>query len=360
MHEENEKRERSERPVGTNSVGVATIALTVAAGLIALLLFPTRKRFTFSGRSVLITGGSRGLGLVMARQLAAKGADLAIMARDQEEVERAADDLRSRGARVIEIVGDVRDAAACRKAVNACVEQLGGLDVLINNAGVIQAGPLESQTEQDFRDAMDTHFWGPFYMTQAALSHLECSQGSIVNIAPIGGKVAVPHLAPYCASKFALVGLSSAWRSELAKKGISVTTVCPGLMRTGSHINAEFKGQKEVEYALFSILDALPFTSISAENAANEILAAVERGDAEVIVSLQAKAANHFNDIFPEVSANLLSAVNHILPDGNGTTDKRKGLESTSFASPSIVTSEIDRQSAMNNELKPGVKFPDR
>lgn len=344
-----ERKKRGEFP----PVSFAAVAVTLAAGAIGYLMFPPRKPRPYRGKNVLITGGSRGLGLVLARQLVGKKANVVILARDFGELGRAGDDLRKRGGNVVEIVGDVRDKETCRKAVTECVRTFGSLDVLINNAGVIQAGPLESQTEDDFRDAMDTHFWGPFYMTDAAIPFLESSKGTIVNIASIGGKVAVPHLAPYCASKFALVGLSSAWRSELAKRGITVTTVCPGLMRTGSHINAEFKGHKEVEYALFSIMDGLPFTSISAEKAAKEILSAASRGDSQLVISLQAKIANHLNGLFPEAIANLLSAVNAVLPGGNGSLDKQSGLDSTSFASPSIFTQEIDKQADVNNELKP-------
>jgi short-subunit dehydrogenase len=104
---------------------------------------------------------------------------------------------------------------------------------------------------------MAIHFWAPFYAMQAVLPQMrERGAGRIVNISSIGGKVAVPHLAPYCASKFALVGLSKAMRIELAKDNIFVTTVCPGLMRTGSHVNAVFKGQNEKEFAWFSIGNA--------------------------------------------------------------------------------------------------------
>lgn len=335
-------------------IGKTAVAVTAAAAIAGLLIARSRKRFCYSGKSVLITGGSRGLGLILARQLVARGAKVAIMARDFEELGRAGAELRSRKGEVVEIVGDVRNIGSARRAVDECVRAFGQLDVLINNAGVIQAGPLESQTEQDFRDAMDTHFWGPFYMTNAALPHLEDSKGTIINIASIGGKVAVPHLAPYCASKFALVGLSSAWRSELAKRGVSVTTVCPGLMRTGSHVNAEFKGQKEVEFALFSTMDALPITSITAKRAAKQILEAAGRGQAELVISFQAKLAARLNGLFPGAVAALLSATNLLLPGGNGTTDKRTGLESTSAFSPSILTKEIDHQAVLNNELKPG------
>lgn len=140
-------------------------------------------------------------------------------------------------------------------------------------------------TLKDYEDAMKTHFWGPLYAMMAVLPEMRARRaGRIVNISSIGGKVGVPHLAPYCASKFPLTGLSQALHAELATDGIKVTNVCPGLMRTGSPRNATFKGQHRAEYAWFTISDSLPFTSISAERAARQILAACKRGEAEVVL----------------------------------------------------------------------------
>src|SRR5436309_7591109 len=104
-------------------------------------------------------------------------------------------------------------------------------------------------TVEDFEETMRVHFWGPLYATLAALPHLRKQDtGRIVNISSIGGRIAVPHLAPYSASKFALAGLSDGLRTELAREGIYVTTVFPGLMRTGSHVNAQFKGKRRAEF----------------------------------------------------------------------------------------------------------------
>ncbi|MEJ7710408.1 MAG: SDR family oxidoreductase [Pyrinomonadaceae bacterium] len=138
--------------------------------------------------------------------------------------------------------------------VQRVTETLGGIDVLINNAGLIQVGPLEVMTLEDYEEAMRTHFWAPLYTILAVLPQMRRRQeGRIVNISSIGGKIAVPHLVPYSASKFALVGLSTGLRTELAKDKIVVTTVSPGLIRTGSPRNATFKGKHREEYAWFSI-----------------------------------------------------------------------------------------------------------
>ncbi len=330
------------------------VGAIVGAGVLAALATfrKARRSFDFHGKVVLITGGSRGLGLVLARELASEGARIAICARDGEELKRAKKELETAGAEVFEAVCDMRVQNEVEQLIKNVCMRFGRVDVLINNAGVIQVGPLEEQTQADFEDAMAIHFWAPFYAIQAVLPQMrERGAGRIVNIASIGGKVAFPHLAPYCASKFALVGLSNAMRGELVKDNIFVTTVCPGLMRTGSHVNALFKGQNEKEFAWFSIGNALPFSSISAESAARQIIAAVKRGEAEKIISPQAVAAAKINANFPEMTAEIISLVNQLLPAPGGIGTKlAKGKDSESWISPSILTSLSDKQISKNNE----------
>ena len=312
-----------------------------------------------NGKIVLITGGSRGLGLVLAREFAAQGAKIAICARDGEELGRARTDLESRGAEVFEAICDVRNQEEVSQLIKDVTTRFGQIDVLVNNAGIIQVGALENQTQKDFEDAMNLHFWGAFYTMQAVLPQMKKrGEGRIINISSIGGKVAVPHLAPYCASKFALVGLSNAMRAELQKDNIFVTTVCPGLMRTGSHINALFKGKNELEFAWFSLGNAFPLSSVSAETAAKQIIKAAKNGDAELIISPQAQIAAKINNLFPETTAEISALVNQILPSAGGIGEaKATGLESKSFVSPSFLTTLADKASYQNNELKPNEKL---
>ncbi len=337
--------------------------IAAALGIGAVAAYATLRRqrpeYDWENKVVLITGGSRGLGLVLARALAARGALVAIVARDAEELERAETDLRQDGAAVFQTVCDVRNQSEVERVTEAVRSYYGQIDVLINNAGVIQVGPLEVQTQTDFESAMAVHFWGAFYMMQAVLPEMKRrGAGRVVNISSIGGKIPVPHLAPYCASKFALVGLSGAMRVELAKDNIFVTTVCPGLMRTGSHVNAVFKGQNEKEYAWFSIGNALPVSSIGAERAAEQIIEATERGDAELIISTQAKLAAKAYALFPELAADISSLVNRILPEAGGIGENHAlGKESASNLSPSFITASIDKQSRRNNELEPNEKI---
>jgi short-subunit dehydrogenase len=340
------------RKSSASSISLAALGLAAGAALTYKLF---RPRYEFDGKVVLITGGSRGLGLVLAREFASRGAKIAICARDRDELQRAKEDLESRGAEVFDAICDVREQGEIETLVADVRSRFGAIDVLVNNAGVIQVGPLEAQTQTDFEDAMRVHFWGPFYAMRSVIPEMRSrGEGRIVNISSIGGKIAVPHLAPYCASKFALAGLSSAMHSELAKDGISVTTVYPGLMRTGSHINALFKGQNQKEFALFSLANGLPFTSVSVERAARQIVSATGRGDAELVISPQAKAAAKINALLPNFTSLILEATNRLLPANGGIgRGYATGLESQSAFSPSILTSLVDAASLRNNELKP-------
>jgi short-subunit dehydrogenase len=176
--------------------------------------------------------------------------------------------------------------------------------------------------------------------------------GRIVNISSIGGRIAVPHLAPYSASKFALIGLSDAVRAELAPYGIRVTTVAPGLMRTGSPMNAQMKGQHRAEYAWFAIADSLPGLSISAERAADQILSACAHGDPELTITVQAKAAAVLNQLAPAAVARMMGLAVRLLPGATGShgNQAQRGRESESGWAPSVATTLTDRAAILNNE----------
>ncbi|HYP25970.1 MAG TPA: SDR family NAD(P)-dependent oxidoreductase [Blastocatellia bacterium] len=336
-----------------NGNGLLLAAAGAGALLAARELIRRSRRYDMRGRVVLITGGSRGLGLVLARELAREGARLAICARDAEELDRARHDLEQRGAAVYATACDVTNQFEVEGMVREVTDHYGRIDVLINNAGVIEVGPMEVMTLRDYEHAMKTHFWGPLYSVLAVLPHMkERGEGRIVNISSIGGKISVPHLLPYSASKFALVGLSEGLRAELAKDGIVVTTVCPGLMRTGSPRNAVFKGQHKAEYAWFTISDSLPVTSMRAERAARQVIAACKRGDAEVVLSIQAKLAALFHGVFPGVTADLLGLANRLLPGPGGIGKGRAlGEESQSALAPSFLTALSDQAARENNEI---------
>ena len=311
-----------------------------------------KPRYDFHNKHVLITGGSRGLGLVLARQFAGRGARLTICSRDADELLRAGDELHARGAQAVAIECDVTDRARVRELVAVAQQRNGPVDVLVNNAGVIRVGPVEEMREEDYRQSLQTHFWAPLYSMLEVIPEMKArGAGRIVNVASFGGKVAVPHLLPYSAGKFALVGLSTGLQSELARHGIVVTTVCPGLMQTGSHLNAEFKGHHEEEYAWFAAGNATPGLSMSAERAAGKIIDACALGDAEAVIGLPAKLAVAAHALCPNLMAEALALVDrHILPESGGGTEVFKGRASRA-ALPDAVTARTDRAALRNNEL---------
>jgi NAD(P)-dependent dehydrogenase (short-subunit alcohol dehydrogenase family) len=337
----------------TQQTALAAGALAIGGALVARGLRASR-RIDFHGRSVVITGGSRGLGLLIARQLAAEGARLTLAARDQAELQRARDELVAQGADVTAVACDVGIREDAERLIQDAISRTGTIDVLINNAGIIQVGPLEHMTHQDFEQAMAVHFWGPLHTILAALPAMRRQGGGrIVNISSIGGKIGVPHLTPYCASKFALTGLSDSLRGELAKDNIHVTTVCPGMMRTGSPFNAWFKGQHREEFAWFAISDSIPLATIGAGRAAAQILDACRHGDAELVITLPAKLAIIANAVMPESVALMMGWANRLLPApaGGAGTEAHPGWQSSSEWAPSTLTRLSERAAAENNEL---------
>lgn len=328
------------------------IALAGALGLGLGLLAP--RPMSFAGRTVVITGGSRGLGLVMARQFAEEGARLVILARDEEALGRAEAELHARGAQVLALACDVRERAQVERAISYVVAHFGRLDVLINNAGVIPVGPLEHATLQDFEETMAVHYWASVYTILAAFPHMKRQGGGrIVNISSLGGKVAFPHLVPYCASKFAVVGLSDGVRAEFAKDNILVTTACPGLMRTGAHLHARLRGRHEREFAWFALLDSLPLVSTDARWAAHRIIEACRHGTPNLTFPLYVRALVLLDELFPNLSADLVRLTERVLPRPTGPEGDRMktGRESPSAWAPSFLTRLSDRASRENNEL---------
>jgi NAD(P)-dependent dehydrogenase (short-subunit alcohol dehydrogenase family) len=330
-------------------------AAGIVAGWVAMRLLAGARRYEFTGKTVLVTGGSRGLGLVLAKHLAAAGARVAICGRDPEALERARSILEAVGTAVFALPVDVADRDAVVALVRQVVERLGPIDVLVNNAGVIEVGPSETMTLRDYEEAMAVNFWGVVHPTLAVLPAMRARrQGRIVNITSIGGRLGVPHLVPYSASKFAALGFSQGLRAEERRHGVIVTSVVPGLMRTGSPRNATFRGRHRAEYAWFSIADSLPGISVDGEDAARRILAGVRRGDAEVRFPLVTRLAVIAATAAPNLMASAMELTARFLPDAPASRGgRRPGRESQSAASPSWLTRLGDRAARRYNQIAP-------
>jgi short-subunit dehydrogenase len=304
----------------------------------------------------VVTGGSRGLGLVLARELSGRGARIVLVARDGEELERARMSLRddrSLNAEVLALGCDVSDRRSVQDAMKQAEAWHGRIDVLVNVAGVIMVGPLQADDDSDFERAMAINFWGPYNMVRAVAPRMRrLGGGRIVNVASIGGIVAVPHLAPYSASKRAVAGLSEALHSELAGDGIVVTTVFPGLMRTGSGRAAELTGDARSENAWFRASSVMPLISMPAERAAARIVRALERGEAHVVLGAPAKLLALAHGIAPNLVAWAMTIATRLLPSAPLAEDIHTGSTSGAhFDAPTPWLRQRDDQyAAANNE----------
>ncbi len=312
------------------------------------------SRYSLRDKVAVISGGSRGLGLVLARHICAQGGSVALIARDPDELARAKADLALRGGAVLTIECDLLDARQIQSAVRQIIDRFGKIDILINNAGIIEVGPLENMTQEDFERAMRLHFWAPFELIAQVVPEMRVwGGGRIVNISSIGGKVAVPHLAPYSASKFALTGFSDAIRAELARDNIHVTTVAPGMMRTGSHVNAKFKGKHDMEFAWFAASAGAPLISMNADRAARKILAACRRGQPSLTLTFAARGAILGNALFPNLTGYVMRLMNRFLPKPSGAEGNqlRAGSEVRRLI-PDWLTRAADRATIRNNEAR--------
>ncbi|OLV16275.1 SDR family NAD(P)-dependent oxidoreductase [Deinococcus marmoris] len=319
--------------------------LILAAAVTAIAM---RRKFIppydLTGKSVLITGGSRGLGLALAAEFLKRGATLTLMARDPAELERAAQRLGG-GRRVQTVAGDVTREDDQRRALAEVTRLHGGLDVLVNNAGLIQSGPLANMTEADFRRSMEVNAFAPLLLTRLAVPELRRRGGRVLLVSSVGGKVAVPHLAPYSVSKFALTGIGQALRAELAGEGIGVTTVCPTVMRTGSPRQAEVKGQARKEYALFATVDNFPLISLDAREAARRMVDALVRGDAEAMVGGSAALLRYAQALAPQLTADLLALGTRLLPAPTQSDEAVLGKEAeTPLTRRNPIKSKAERE----------------
>ena len=312
-----------------SSTTLRALAITTGVLLSAELLLRSWRRFPVRGKVALITGSSRGLGLALAENFARAGAKVVLTARDPAELERARQLLVERGAAqeddLLVLPCDVRDNEDVQALVREVERRWGRVDVLVNNAGIISVGPVESQPLSVYEESIRTNYLSLVHTTLAVLpAMLKRREGAIVNIASIGGKVAIPHLLPYSGSKFAAVGFSEGLHAEVRAKGVRVTTVTPGLLRTGSPRHAYVVGDREEEFRWFNLGDSTPGLARGAYEAAARILRAAETGETELSITPQAALMARFAQLAPALTASLLSLVNRALPEAK--PEQRKPL----------------------------------
>lgn len=291
-----------------------------------------------TGPVAVVGGASRGLGLLICRELISRGYAVHAGARSGEELEQAQAWMASQGL-PDGFTGhecDVRDA----ESVAGLVERAAGdaeargssVEAAIHVAGVIQVGPVESLTLGHFHEAVDTMLWGPIHLALAVLPVMRASgRGRIGIVSSVGGVVSVPRLVPYSVAKFGAVGLAEGLDAELRGSGITVTSVIPGLMRTGGHVAAEFTGDAEVDYPWFATGASMPLLSVSADRAARRIVDGVLKGRTTVELTPLTMVGRRVHGLAPGLTTRAMGLVSDALPKGDppdraGATDASVGL----------------------------------
>lgn len=304
------------------------VGLLAGAGLsyAARSWLRAKRRIELAGRVVVVTGSSSGLGLLIAREAARKGARVVVVARDSDAINQVAQELVAEGApEALAIPTDIADQDAVEAMIAQVIAQFGRIDVLINNAALMMVGPLEAIDLADLRRLLDVNFWGGVYCSLAALPHMKkAGGGRIGNVISIGGRVAMPHMLPYTVGKFAFSGFSRGIYPELVKENIFVTSFHPAMIRTGGHTNALMKGDREAEYAWFAGGDVNPITASSAHVAAARFLEAICNGDPEARVSLPARLVPIVESISPAWFAEVSALIERGMPHA-GSADERLG-----------------------------------
>ncbi|MBC7419577.1 MAG: SDR family oxidoreductase [Bdellovibrio sp.] len=300
--------------------GRKKLAAGLALGTAAVAFSKKKSADSFDGKVAVITGGSRGLGLALAKKLVIEGSRVTLLARDLGELEKAKEHLSkfTSADKICIFQCDVTDQEQMIEALRTTVRHWGSIDLLINNAGAIIVGPFESMTMTDFEAQMKLHVYANIHATNEILPIFRRRGGGrIINICSMGGKVAVPHMLPYNTSKFALSGFSQGITAELSRENISVTTVYPALMRTGSPIQAVFKGDAEKEFAWFANADVLPGLSLDAHDAANQIIEASRDRQTELVPSLIGRVRMMAAVLFPELMQSAMGLMNRLMPRRN-------------------------------------------
>ncbi len=252
-------------------------------------------------KTVIITGASSGIGKACAETFANRGANIVISGRNRENLENTATELRKTGAEILAVVGDVSNENDCKILIEKTIEKFGGIDILINNAGISMRALFKGINLDVIRKVMDINFWGTVYCTNYALPYLLKSKGSIVGISSIAGYNGLPGRTGYSASKFAMHGFLEALRIENLKTGLHVLIACPGYTTSNirnAALTADGSAQGESPRDEHQMM--------TAEEVAEEIVKAVEKRKRTIVLTGQGKLAVWMNKFFPSLTDKLI------------------------------------------------------
>lgn len=283
------------------------------------------NRRELKDKRVLITGASQGIGRALALATAREGCRLVLTARTADLLDQVAREVQALGAQVATVAGDVTDANARRQMLAVCQSRFGGLDILINNAGVGATGHFVEASPERLRRIMEVNFFAPAELIREAFPLLRAgNQPLIVNISSIVGKRAVPARSEYSASKFALQGLSEALRAELVRFGIDVLVVSPGLTATRF-------AESMLEHKARAPMDHM--RSLSPEAVAQATLRAMKRGKNELVLTWQGKLFVLASRWFPRL-VDYFSAqrVRRLYPEDLAELAKRQSASAAATA----------------------------
>ncbi|WP_116114616.1 SDR family NAD(P)-dependent oxidoreductase [Austwickia chelonae] len=279
----------------------------------------------------VVAGASRGLGLLICRELAVRGCRVVGLSRSEESLAQARHRMAEWGHELHTYRADVTDAEGLNAVVARVGAEIGDIEVAIHVAGVIQVGPAESMTREHYATCIDIMLWGPINLALAVLPGMRARRrGRIGVVTSIGGKISVPHLLPYSTAKFGALGFTEGLRADLSGSGVTATTIVPGLMRTGSHLAAQFTGDQAKEYAWFAPGACLPLIAMDAERAASKIADGVLTGRGMVVLSPLAQVAVRVAGALPSMTGTVLGLGGRLLPGppagdptASGTVDGR-------------------------------------
>lgn len=251
------------------------------------------------GKRAILTGAGGGIGRALASALVHAGARVALASRDADKLNALADELRRAGGDVIAVPTDVTSAADRHRLVEATVSAFGGLDLLVNNAGVGSWGHFADSSEEICRTVLEVNFFGPVELTRLAMPHLtDGGQPAVVNVTSMCGRKGMPAWPEYSASKFALVGMSEAWRAEFARFGVDVLTVVPGMTNSGFDKHwLRTDGKADLDFR----------KGMTPEFLAAKIVTAIRTNKTELVVGSEAKRLLRFNRFFPRLTNWLMA-----------------------------------------------------
>jgi NAD(P)-dependent dehydrogenase (short-subunit alcohol dehydrogenase family) len=328
-------------------VGAAVAAL--ALGRVAMEVNNRRRAVRLRGATAVVCGASRGLGRAIAFELGRRGvARIGICARREHDLDGVASELVKMGVHVCAEACDLSRTEEVERFLGSTCARLGQIDVLVTNAATMTLGPVETMSKQDFDDALSSIFYTTLNPVLEVLPSMkQRRRGTIAVITSIGARIGVPHLAPYCAAKAAVMGLAESLRAEVAKDGVHILTVVPGLMRTGSHVHAQIKGDHDLEYAWFGSSATAPVLSIDADRAARRIVSAIARGRAELAFTPEARIAPAVRTLAPGFWSEMIALAARFLPglppEHVRANEPREGVDIESTSESRVVQAVRER-----------------